>query len=100
MLYSPFCESKKISPVKVEKVLNPPQKPTEKRNLNCGDKFDFSVSESKMPKMKQLIKFAQKVAYGKVDLFSERNSAMPKRQRLPNPPPIKTRRNLLISYCW
>ena len=86
------------SPVKVENVLNPPQNPTIKRNLSWGDRLDFMEKASNVPNIKQLIKFAQKVAYGNKLLYCERSSAMLKRQMLPSPPPINTSKNLVIFF--
>jgi hypothetical protein len=62
----PFIQSCIVSFEKVEKVLNPPQKPVTNNNRCRSGSCPLSVKPTKMPMMKHAATFDTKVANGKL----------------------------------
>ena len=87
-----------VSKLKVEKVLNPPQKPTitSKRIIGCAFNFSenmYSISATKA----ELNTLEASVAIGKVVLkLSFTKVEIPYLTMLPNPPPINTAAKLYM----
>ena len=97
-----FCSvNKRISRIKVEKVLKPPQKPTITKVLITGLKIIFSSIKAMVkPTITQLIKLAEKVEKGKRADMPDMVLLNPKRAILPNPPPINTAINSFMSQKY
>lgn len=63
-----FCNNRKASFEKEEKVVNPPQNPTVRNNLHSGDiKLPFSEMPKKIPINKLPRMFTRNVPHGKTD---------------------------------
>ena len=96
----PCWKSVRVSLLKAEKVLKPPQKPTVQNNFVAGERSClWSASPIKKPKAKQAIILTTKVPNGKWKLCKLLiHFPSPNLVRLPSPPPI----NIAISsfiYC-
>lgn len=88
-----------VSALKVEKVLNPPQKPIKTNILKLWFVINFSLNTAiVIARIKQLKILEHSVARGKTDLkFDCTNAPIPKRARLPKPPPININSKLFMS---
>lgn len=86
---SPFRSNSKVSRLKVEKVLNPPQNPMAIKGLNSGEEVGFLAKKAVIkPKTRQLRKLAKIVPVGNkvvVILYLDKAN----RHKLPKPPPMK-----------
>ena len=82
-----------FSKEKVEKVLNPPQKPMIRRKFREGLMDVLLRMEAKNPASMQAKVFAEKVESGKVSSLYGSHKPIAKREILPKPPPIKTSKN-------
>ena len=94
----PFRINSKVSKLKVEKVLNPPQKPITIKYLR---KLEASILvENKVKatlRTKQLSTFAMRVPYGNPEGVAY---TTPKRAKLPKPPPIKIAIRIFIFWFY
>lgn len=93
VMISPLEARLKDSKEKEEKVVNPPQNPTIKREYNLGDTTPFLFNKPKsIPKIRHPTMFTLKVAKGKVDFQVTKNNRLTKNlQHEPTNPPIPAR---------
>ncbi len=96
MIRLPFLISSKVSKLKVENVLNPPQNPI---TISGFKKSDDSILFEKVnmvsPKIMQLKTFAVNVPSGNSLLYSLET---PYLLRLPKPPPINIATRVIMYY--
>jgi hypothetical protein len=91
----PCCKSPKVSLLNVEKVLNPPQKPTAQNSRIIGESTcRWSASPTTKPNTKQATIFTTNVPKGNGWVCQVlTHLASKKRVMLPRPPPRKTTNN-------
>tara|TARA_Y100000588_G_C13498644_1_gene604229 strand:+ start:102 stop:446 length:345 start_codon:yes stop_codon:yes gene_type:complete len=93
----PDLSKYRVSKLKVENVLNPPQKPIIKNEENKLLSSLFIHAYNVIPRIIQLNVFENKVAKGnRVEEKRKTNLETPKRAKLPKPPPINTANKVFI----
>lgn len=92
--------SSNTSKLKVENVLKPPQKPTINKAWKLSVKFrDFETRKRISPKTMTLNRLETRVASGLIpSVFEWINRDIPKRDKLPKPPPIKTNNQVMSMH--